>query len=89
LQDLCLGGELSELRPGDALALTALTALTRLVLKDLHDGVGDDVAAAIVSSLTGLCHLDLRGCAVRDTQRLEAIGRSNKLKELLISKKHA
>jgi hypothetical protein len=56
LQDLCLGGGLS-LRPGDALALTALTALTRLVLKGLHDGVGDEVAAAIVSSLTELRHL--------------------------------
>jgi hypothetical protein len=87
LQDLCLGGELSELRPGDALALTALTALTWLVLKDLH--VGDESAAAIVSSLTELRHLDLRGCAVRDTQCLEAIGRTQKLTELLLdSKRH-
>jgi hypothetical protein len=86
LQELCLGGELSELRPGDALALTVLT-LTRLVLKDLH--VGDEVAAAIVGSLTELHHLDLRGCAVRDTQSLEAIGRPQKLTELLLdSKRH-
>jgi hypothetical protein len=50
------------LQPGDALWLTALTNLTRLVLFNMRDGVGDAAAAAIASSLTQLRHLDLGWC---------------------------
>jgi hypothetical protein len=45
------------LKPGDALWLTALTNLTRLVLFNMRDGVGDAAAAAIASSLTQLRHV--------------------------------
>jgi hypothetical protein len=50
------------LKPGDALWLTALTNLTRLVLFNMRDGVGDAAAAAIAHNLTQLRHLDLRWC---------------------------
>jgi hypothetical protein len=52
----------STLAPGDALALTALTGLTSLVLARVGSGVGDEAAAAIAGSCTQLCHLDLRDC---------------------------
>jgi hypothetical protein len=48
LKDLSITS--SCLVPGDALALTALTGLTRLVLSDASAGVGDLAATAIASS---------------------------------------
>jgi hypothetical protein len=53
----------SHLAPGEALALTALTSLTWLVLSNLGAGVSDLAATAIASSCQQLRHLNLRGCA--------------------------
>jgi hypothetical protein len=61
LRDLSFSQD-TYLKPGDALWLTALTNLTRLVLFNMRDGVGDAAAAAIASSLTQLRHLDLGWC---------------------------
>jgi hypothetical protein len=61
LQHLSLAPE-SSLAPGDALALTALTELTSLVLAGVGSGVGDDAAAAIAGSCRQLRHLNLYGC---------------------------
>uniref|UniRef100_A0A383VAA8 F-box domain-containing protein n=1 Tax=Tetradesmus obliquus TaxID=3088 RepID=A0A383VAA8_TETOB len=52
----------SCLVPGDALALTALTGLTRLGVRDVGAGVGDLAATAIASSCQQLRHLDLTNC---------------------------
>jgi hypothetical protein len=67
LQDLCIGksgftAEGSPPMPGSALALTALVGLTRLVLQECGEAVGDQAAAAIASSCALLQHLNLRGC---------------------------
>jgi hypothetical protein len=69
LRDLCITQD-SVLPPGDALALTALTNLTRLVMNGLDAGVGSAAAAALMQSLTQLQHLDLRDCEV-DTAECE------------------
>jgi hypothetical protein len=47
LKDLCIS-QYSMLPPGDALALTALTNLTRLVIDGLGAGVGSTAAAALM-----------------------------------------
>jgi hypothetical protein len=60
LQNLCL--QRSHLLPGDALALTALTGLTRLELRSVGAGVGDQAATVIASSCKQLQHLDLSYC---------------------------
>jgi hypothetical protein len=61
LRDLRIS-EYSRVVAGDALALTALINLTRLVLNGLGSGVGSVAAVALVQSLPQLRHLDLRGC---------------------------
>jgi hypothetical protein len=53
LRDLRIG-EYSTLVPGDALALTALTNLTRLLLVGMESGVGHAAAIALVQSLKQL-----------------------------------
>jgi hypothetical protein len=47
---------------GDALALSALTNLTRLNLSGMRAGVGDLAASALACSLKQLRHLDLTDC---------------------------
>jgi hypothetical protein len=59
LKDLSM--EQSHLAPGDALALTALTGLTRLVLALVGHGVNDLVVTAIASSCQQLRRLNLTG----------------------------
>uniref|UniRef100_A0A383W0X1 Uncharacterized protein n=2 Tax=Tetradesmus obliquus TaxID=3088 RepID=A0A383W0X1_TETOB len=66
LKDLCIT-ERSLLPPGDALKLTALTNLTRLVLDNVRVGVGDAAAALIAQHLTQLRHLDLWCCELGST----------------------
>uniref|UniRef100_A0A383VVV7 Uncharacterized protein n=1 Tax=Tetradesmus obliquus TaxID=3088 RepID=A0A383VVV7_TETOB len=61
LQDLCITA-CSILPTGDARALTALTNLTRLVLSNMREGVGDLAGALIAQKLTQLRHLDIRSC---------------------------
>jgi hypothetical protein len=86
LRDLCITRG-SVLEPGDALALTALTGLTRLVLAGGGDGVGDFAATqlpvtGIASSMRGLRHLDLQECALGDIMCLAAIAQLRQLTQL-------
>jgi hypothetical protein len=83
--DLCL-----NLLDGDALALTALTRLKRLVLAGAEDGVGTAVATALARSLQQLQSLDLRECCLQlgnaeGLACLEAIGRLKQLTQLRLS----
>jgi hypothetical protein len=64
---------------GDALALTALTRLTRLVLTGAEHEVGTAVATALARSLQQLQSLDLGYCGLQlgsaeGVACLEAIG---------------
>jgi hypothetical protein len=91
LQDLTVGGsddlyKLNLLR-GDALALTALTSLTRLDLSEARHGVGTAVATALARSLQQLQSLDFRDCCLQldgaeGFALLEAIGHLTQLTEL-------
>jgi hypothetical protein len=81
LQELCLDCE-TPLAPGDAIALTSLTSLTRLALPRARDGVGDTRAAALAASLSQLQHLDLRECRLCSDAALAAIGQLRQLTEL-------
>jgi hypothetical protein len=69
LSDLCIT-EYSILPPGDALALTALTNLTRLVVNGSGAGVGSAAAAALMQNLTQLRYLDLRKFALKQAERV-------------------
>jgi hypothetical protein len=83
LRDLTICNQ-SCLVPGDALALTALTSLTRLDLA-YTDRVVDDVAAtALACSLTQLRSLNLQGCALGGLACLAPIARLSQLTELLL-----
>uniref|UniRef100_A0A383W909 Uncharacterized protein n=1 Tax=Tetradesmus obliquus TaxID=3088 RepID=A0A383W909_TETOB len=57
--------------PGDALALTALTGLTSLVLSNIDSGVRRAEATALARSLKHLQHLDFSGCRI-DLRRTDA-----------------
>jgi hypothetical protein len=81
LQDLCIRPE-SCLMPRDAQALSALTGLTRLVLAELGDGVGDEAAAAIARSCRQLRELDLRNCSLGNATCLAEIAQLTQLTEL-------
>jgi hypothetical protein len=81
LRDLSLSGRLV---PGDALALTALTGLTRLGLELLGDGVGDLAACALACSLKQLRHLDLKQCGLGGMVCLGAIAHLTQLTELCL-----
>jgi hypothetical protein len=103
LQDLTVGGSdyvvTSEgcadridfnLLRGDALALTALTRLTRLDLSSARHGVGTAVATALACSLQQLQVLDLSYCSLQlgsaeGLACLEAIGRLKQLTWLSLS----
>jgi hypothetical protein len=74
----------------DALALTALTQLTRLVLDGTLHGVGTAVATALARSLQQLQSLDLSYCkldlgSTEGLACLEAIGRLTQLTQLKLS----
>jgi Leucine-rich repeat (LRR) protein len=70
---------------GDALALTALTGLTRLVLAGAYEGVGDAVATPLASSLRQLQHLDLQACELSSFECLAAVGQLTGLTELRLN----
>jgi hypothetical protein len=98
LQDLTLGAGDNycklNLLWGDALALTALTRLTRLVLAGAGDGVGTAVATALARSLHQLQSLDLGYCCLQldgaeGFALLEAIGRLTQLTRLSLSGNHS
>jgi hypothetical protein len=67
---------------GDALGLTALTGLTRLILSRAQHGVGTAVATALACSLQQLQSLDL---GAEGFTLLEAIGRLTQLTQLILS----
>lgn len=70
--------------PGSALTLSALTSLTRLVLRECGTGVDDGAAAAMASSCTLLQHLDLQGCNLVKTLCAEAFKQLRQLTELCL-----
>jgi hypothetical protein len=74
LQELCIDLK-SELAPGTAIALTALTGLTSLSLNNQMSAVDDATAAALARSLTQLQHLELEGCELGSMTCLAAIGK--------------
>jgi hypothetical protein len=82
LQDFTLGLR-SRVVPGDALELTALTGLTKLVLRCAEDGVDQEAAVGIARSLKQLRHLDLSRCDMyADKQFVKAVARLPQLTEL-------
>jgi Leucine-rich repeat (LRR) protein len=83
LRDLCIQGLcISDEVPGDALALTALTGLTRLVLDEAYGAVNDSIATALACNLRQLQHLDLRRCNLGHMACLAAIAQLTQLTEL-------
>jgi hypothetical protein len=91
LQDLTVGNGNSTLNllHGDALALTALTPLTRLILHGAKHGIGTGVATALARSLRQLQSLDLGDCCLQldgaeGLACLEAIGRLTQLTRLIL-----
>jgi hypothetical protein len=72
----------TRIKEGDAMALTALTALTCLVVQNVGVGVVDDAASALASSLTQLCHLDLDTCGLTTMACLANIGGLQQLTQL-------
>jgi hypothetical protein len=83
LRDLCIQNyTVSSWMPDDALALTALTGLTRLVLAEADDAVGDLIATALACNLRQLQHLDLQPCNLDGLVCLEAIAQLTQLTEL-------
>jgi hypothetical protein len=80
--ELCGDSGSPGLAPGDALALTALTGLTRLGVKYFAQGVDDATAAAIASSCQQLQHLDLSHCGLGGMACLAAVGRLTQLTAL-------
>jgi hypothetical protein len=78
LQDLCIHSK-SVLVVEDALGLSVLTTLTRLVLDGVGAGVGDVPATAIACSLKQLRHVDLQNCALGSMHCLAVVGRLTKL----------
>jgi hypothetical protein len=87
LRELCIYDD-SRIVPGGALALTALTGLTRLELGDACDGVGDFAATAIAGSCKQLFHLDLRDCGLLSTGCLANVRHLTQLTELQLDHNH-
>jgi hypothetical protein len=88
LQNLTLSGP--TLLRGDALALTALTRLTRLDLNGARQGVGTAAATALARSLQQLQSLDLFDCCLQlggayGFVCLEAVGCLTQLTQLSFS----
>jgi hypothetical protein len=84
LKELCIG-EGAQLLPGDLLALTALTGLTRLVMNDFNAGMSDLAANALACNLRQLQHLELRDGNLGDMVCLAAIAQLTQLTELNLS----
>jgi hypothetical protein len=84
LRDLTISGGL-RLVPGDALALTALTSLTRLNLAFKGSAVDDVAASALACSLTQLRSLDLQACDFCGLVCLAPIARLGQLTELQLN----
>ncbi|KAF6248731.1 hypothetical protein COO60DRAFT_1689590 [Scenedesmus sp. NREL 46B-D3] len=82
LKDLRLSDGSQLLAPGDALALTALTGLTHLALRDAGAGVGDEAAAALAGSCQQLRHLDLHCCNLISMACLANVAHLMQLTEL-------
>jgi hypothetical protein len=83
LRDLCIECLcISDEVPDDALALTALTGLTRLVLDRAYAAVNDSIATALACNLRQLQHLDLRRCNLGHMACLAAIAQLTQLTEL-------
>ncbi|KAF6263254.1 hypothetical protein COO60DRAFT_486948 [Scenedesmus sp. NREL 46B-D3] len=72
----------SHLVRGDALALSALTGLTRLVLEGARQGVGSLAATAIAGSCMQLHHLELRDCNLGSMASLANVRHLTQLTEL-------
>uniref|UniRef100_A0A383W844 Uncharacterized protein n=1 Tax=Tetradesmus obliquus TaxID=3088 RepID=A0A383W844_TETOB len=72
--------------PGDALALTALTGLTRLQLYNMGNGMGDAAATALARSLQHLSCFNLIKCSVDlgSTAFLAAVGQLKQLTYLCL-----
>jgi hypothetical protein len=90
LQDLTITCGEGALESGDALALTALTGLTRLHLESAHAGLGTYVARALSSSLTELLDLTVDLCDVDldDAEFLAGLGRLTQLTGLKLHADH-
>jgi hypothetical protein len=73
---------------GDAMPLTALTALTRLCLNDAKAGVGTAAATALCCHLKQLRHCEVECCRIDlgDEPFLEALGRLTQLTLLQLSR---
>jgi hypothetical protein len=80
LQDLEVWGP--RLAPGDALALTVLTGLTRLFFKEVGEGVGDAAAVALARSLTQLRCLDVQ--AAHSAECVAAVAELTQLTKLCL-----
>jgi hypothetical protein len=83
LRDLTISAD-SRLLLGDALALTALTSLTRLKLAFIGSAVDEVAACALACSLTQLRSLDLRGSPLGGVGCLAPIAQLSQLTELLL-----
>jgi hypothetical protein len=81
LRDLCFP-EGSQLVPRDALALTALSNLTRLVVDGPNRGVCGLVATALACNLRQLQHLEFNQCYLGSMSCLAAIAQLTQLTEL-------
>jgi hypothetical protein len=85
LQDLSLCNSYDDSwLPGDALALTVLTSLTKLHIENADQGVGTGAATALAHRLQQLQHLEVLTCGMQlstaeGTACLEAIGRLTQL----------
>jgi hypothetical protein len=81
LQDLEVWGP--RLAPGDAMALTALTGLTRLSLRGIGHGLGNAAAVALARSLTQLSCLDIQ--AARSAEVAAAVADLTQLTKLRLN----
>ncbi|KAF6261042.1 hypothetical protein COO60DRAFT_1637093 [Scenedesmus sp. NREL 46B-D3] len=82
LKDLCITNGAQLLAPGDALALTAHSGLTRLELGHDDAGVGDEAAAALAGSCQQLQHLNLTDCSLVSMACLANVAHLTQLTQL-------
>uniref|UniRef100_A0A383VTT0 Uncharacterized protein n=1 Tax=Tetradesmus obliquus TaxID=3088 RepID=A0A383VTT0_TETOB len=73
----------TSLVPGDAQVLTALTALTHLVLSGM-EGVEEEDVVALAHSMPQLRHLELGGQDLRGGVGMAAVGTLTQLTELFL-----